>query len=275
MKKRLLVLLALVSTGLVLAGAPSPAQSAVPGIKQTVAFKRLKNYVNFLQSKRTVPASSTRRQTYRSTLTNRRNATNKKVQALYSRTLLRISRLDDKQQRRNIKRIRQNQKAQVQNLNQDLNDRINEIKADQNEAVQRVYDKYAPQINFKSNKRDRLKRQLSRTTNPTKRAKLTRQINKLQTQINGLVSDRTTDVNKVVSRFAGRITSVTNLYQQRINNVKANAQRQIQQQRTAWRQTFRTQVQAAKTRRDAQKDMVVAQAQRGFGYIQQMPPVNE
>jgi hypothetical protein len=275
MKKRLLVLLALVSTGVVLIGPPSPAQSAVPGIKQTVAFKRLKSYVNLLQSKRTVPVTTTRRQTYKTTLSNRRKTANTKVQALYSRTLLKISREDDKKQRRDIKKIRQNQKAQVQNLNQELNDRVNEIRADQNDAVQRVYDKYAPQINFKANKRDRLKRQLSHTTNPTRRTKLIRQINQLQIQINALINDRTTDVNQVISRYGGRITTVTNLYQQRIKKVKANAQQQIQQEKNAWRQTFRTQIQAAKTRRDAQKAIVGAQAQRGFGFIQQMPPVGD
>ncbi len=275
MKLRLVTLIALIATGFAITASPASAQRPIPGIKQTVAFKQLKNYVQILYTKRNVATPSARKAIYKTNLTSRRNNANLKVNSLYTQKLNRISKQDDRQERRQIKQIRINQKMQVQGIKQDLAERITDIQSDQNAAVQRIFNRFAPSINSRADQRDRLKRQLARTTNPTRRASLTRQINRLQTQINGLVSDRTTAVNNVNSRYQARITSVTNLYNSRIANARSAAQRQIQQARNAWRQTFRTQVQAAKTRRDAQKDLVGTVAERGFGYIEQMPPVNE
>lgn len=272
MKLRLLAVLAILSTGLVLATAPASAQRPIPGIKQTVAFKKMKNYVHFLYSKRNTPTATFRRQTYKSNLTQRRRNANNKVNALYRQKLNRLSKQDDNKERRQVKQIRLNQKSQVQGIKRDLAERLADLQSDQNMAVQRIYNRYAPQINSRADQRDRLKRQLNRTTNPVKRAQLNRKIKNLQIQINGLVDDRNTAVNNVNSRYAARTTSVTNLYNSRIANVKASAQQQIQQARNAWKQTFRTQVQAAKTRRIAQRDIVDTVADRGFGYIEMMPP---
>ncbi len=275
MKLRLVTIIALIATGFALTASPASAQRPIPGIKQTVAFKKMKNYVQFLYSKRNTATPAARKTIYRNTLTSRRNNANVKVVALYRQKLNRLSKQDDNQQRRQIKQIRINQKNQVQDLRQDLAERLAELQANQNAAIQRVYNQYQPKINIRADKRDRFKRQLRRTVNPTRRAQLIRKIDNLQTQINALVSDRNTDVNNINSRYAARQTSITNLYNSRIANVKANAQQQIQQARNAWRRTFRTQVQAAKTRRNAQKELVGTVAQRGFGYIEQMPPVNE
>lgn len=275
MKIRLLAVLAILSTGFLLAASPASAQKPIPGIKQTVAFKQMKNYVQFLFTKRNTPVFAAKRQTYKTTLTTRRKNANVKVNALFRQKVNRIKKQDDNQERRQVKQIRLNQKQQVQGLKQELAERLADLQADQNAAVQRVYNKYAPQINSKADRRDQLKRQLRRTTNPVRRERLIRQINRLQSQINGLVSDRNTQVNNINGRYAARATSVTNLYNSRIANARANAQRQIQQARNAWRQTFRTQFQAAKTRREAQRELVGTVASRGFGYIQQMPPVNE
>lgn len=275
MKLRLVAILAILSTGLLFSATPASAQQPIPGIKQTVAFKQLKSYTGFLFSKRNTQASTDRRQTYKSTLTTRRGNANLKVQALYSQKINRLKKQDDNQERRQVKQIRINQKNQVQGLRQDLAERIGDLQMDQNEAVQRVYDNYAQQINSRADKRDRLKAQLRRTTNPARRATLIRQIDSLQSRINALVNDRTTDANNVNSRYSARVTSVTNLYNSRIANAKASAQQQIQQARNSWRKTFRTQLAAAKSRRDAQRSLVGTVATRGFGYIEQMPDVQE
>lgn len=271
MKLRLLTILVALSTGFAVAATPASAQRPIPGIKETVAFKQMKNYTEFLFSKRNTPVFAAKRQTYRTTLTTRRKNANLKVNSLYSQKINRLKKQDNNQERRQVKLIRINQKNQVQGLQQELAQRLAELNSDQNEAVQRIFNSYAPQINSRANKRNRLKAQLRRTSNPVRRAKLIRQIDTIQTRINALVNDRTTDVNNVNSRYSARITSVNNLYNSRIANARANAQRQIQQARNAWRQTFRTQLSAAKTRRGAQKDLVGTVASRGFGYIEQMP----
>jgi len=274
MKIRLVALLALIATGLVFAASPASAQRPIPGIKQTAAYKQLKNYVSVLYSKRNTPASNARKGTYKTNLSNRRKNANTKVQSLYSQKLVRISKQDDNKQRRDIKRIRQNQKSQVQSLNARLAVRLGALQDKQNSAQNRVYASYAIQINPLADKRDRLKRQLSRTVNPAKRTQLTRQINKIQTKLNALVNDRTTDLNNLNNRFALKTQALNNQFGAKIASVKAQAQKQIQQERNAWRTTFRVQIQAAKTTRDAQKDMVSTVAERGFGYIEQMPPLN-
>lgn len=275
MKTRLVTFLVLVLTGFALISSPASAQQPIPGIKQTAAYKQMKSYVQMLQGKRNVPVLAARRQAYKTNLTNRRSKASKKVLALFQQKVRRIKKQDDHQERRQVKQIRMNQKRQVQGFQRELAERLSDLKTDQNAAVQRVFDKYASKINSRSAKRNRLKAQLRRTTNPARRARLIRKIDTLQSQINGLVSDRTTEVGNVNSRYAVRVTSVTNLYNSRIANAKASAQKQIQQSRNAWRQTFRTQFAAAKTRRNAQKEMVGTVATRGFGYIAQMPPVSE
>lgn len=275
MKPRLVSILALLALLFAVSAAPASAQRPIPGIKQTVAFKQMKNYVEFLFSKRDTPVVVNRRQAYRTKLTKRRRNANRKVNALYRQKITRIKKQDDNQERRQVKRIRINQKRQIQGLKADLADRLADLQADQNAAVQRVYDRYAPGINRRADQRDRLKRQLSHTTRPTRRAKLIRKINKLQAQINGQVDDRNTDVNGVNARYAARTNSVNILYKARMDKVRSSAKRQIQQTRNAWRQTFRTQFRAAKTRRGAQKDLVGTVAARGFGYIQGMPPAGE
>lgn len=275
MRIRLLSLLVLAVSALVLTASPASAQKPIPGIKQTVAFKQLKSYVQVLSTKRNQPASPARRQNFKAKLSTRRKNANKKVNALYQQKLNRIKKQDDRQERQQVKQIRANQKVKVQGLQQDLAERLADLRADQASAVQRTYDRYAGRINSKSNRRDSLKRQLRRTTNPVKRARLTRQINSLQVQINGLVSDRNTAVNGINSRYATRTTSVTNLFNARIANARSSSKRQIQQVRTAWKQTFRTQFSAAKTRRKSQMNIVTTVATRGQGYIEQMPPVNE
>lgn len=275
MKLRALALIALITGLLFVAASPASAQRPIPGIKQTAAYKQLKNYVNFLNGRKSTPTPAARKTVYRTNLNGKKQNANTKVVSLYQQKLLRLSKQDDNQQRRQIKQIRTAQKRQVQALQQDLADRINDIQMDQSEAVQRVYNNYAPKINLRADRRDALKRQLKRTTNPAKRATLIRQIDTLQSQINALVSDRTTAVNNVNSKFSVRISQANNLYNSRIANVRASAQQQIQAAKQAWRQTFRTQINAAKSRRDGQKDMVNALASRGAGYIDQMPPIGE
>lgn len=271
MKLRLVALVALFTTGLLLAAAPASAQRPIPGIKQTAAYKSLKNYVDVLQSKRTVPVTTPRRQTYRANLKTRRQNATTKVLALYSQKLVRLSKQDDKKQRRDVKRIRQNQKAQVQDLKARQATRLAGLQSKQNAAQDRVTATYALRINPLADKRDRLRRQLDKTTKPAKRTALLKQIDKLQRQINVLVNDRQSDLNDVASRFDAKAQSINSLYAAKIAKVKANAARQIKQEQDAWRQTFRAQINAAKDKRDAQKTLVAALAERGSGYIDQMP----
>lgn len=273
MKIRPLALVALIASSFVFVTASASAQQPIPGIKQTAAYRQLNTYVNILRAKRSTPTTAARRKVFKTNLTSRRSSANAKVQSLYSLKLTRLSKQDDKQQRRDIKKIRQNQRAQVQSLNASLASRLNALKVKQNAASDRITAAYNVKLNPLADRRDSLRRQLDKTTNPVRRSQLTRQINRIQVQLNALVNDRTTDLNNLANSYNLKAQSVNNLFAARINGVKAQAQQQIQQEQNAWRQTYAAQFQAAKTRRDAQKDMVGALAERGFGYIEQMPPL--
>lgn len=270
MKRLALLPLALLAF-LMFSGSPAIAQKPIPGIKQTAAWKSLARYVDFLEARRNQPSPQSRHQAYRTDLASRRGTANTKVLALYSQKLTRLAKQDDRWERQQIRKIRQDQKRTVQGLQATLDNRIDALRTKQAAAVSRVTDRFAPKINPLVDKRDRLQRRLAKTTNPDKRATLTRQINRIQSQINDLASDRQAEVDNVNSRYASRIQSVTDLFNSRIRQARASAQRQIAQTHNAWRQTFRVQVQAAKTRRDTQKELVGALATRGSGYIDQMP----
>lgn len=271
MKARLFVALVLSTLGLFAFASPGVAQKPIPGIKQTAPWKSLNRYVSFLQDRREQPATGARKQTYRRTLKSRRGKADDKVLSLFGHKIARIAAKDDRWQKRQIRKIRRDQKRKVASLKADLAERVNTLQAKQAVAVGRITARYAPRINRLSDKRVRLERKLDKTRKPAKREVLVRKIKRLQDQINDLVSDRQSEIDNVNSRYQGRIAGVNDLFNARIGKAKSSAKRQIRQTNTAWKQTFRIQLKAAKTRRDSQKDLVAALASRGSGYINQMP----
>lgn len=273
MKTRLLIALILSTFGIALAASPAMAQKPIPPIKQTAEFKSLKRYVGFLQERRDTPVSPARKARYVQTLAERREKASTKVLALFGRKIMRLAGKDDRWQRREIRNIRRNQKRKVQALKGEQAHRIDVLQSRQAAATQRIQDRYAPKITRLAVKRDRLRRKLAKTTNPDKRAALNRKIRRLQNQINDLADARDDEISDVVSRYGQRISAVNDLFDARIAKARRKAKRQIAQTKRAWRKTFRTQLKAAKARRDTQKGLVKDLARRGTGYINQMPPV--
>ncbi len=271
MKIRLLVALVLSTFGIALAVSPAVAQKPIPGIKQTAAWKSLHNYVSFLQARRDKAAGPAVKLKYTQTLATRRGNADTRVLALYGRKLMRIAARDDRWQRREIKQIRSNQKRQVQALKGRQADRINALQAKQAIAIRVIQNRYSPKITRLADRRDRLKKKLGNTTKPLERAELKRKIRRVQNRINDLAAAQQDEINSVNSRYETRIAAVNELFNARIAKVKTRAKRQIRQTNRAWKKTFRTQVRAAKVRRDSQKDLVKALALRGTGYIKQMP----
>ena len=197
MKTRLLSALALLTLIAVAFASPAAAQQPIPNIDQTQPYKALKRYVGFLDSKRSVPASNEKKATFKLNLANRRTKANLKAKSLYTRRITRISKQDDNKQRRQIKLIRQAQKAKVADLNTNLANRLASLRAKENTAIARVNAKYSSRIDSLTNKRNILRKRLDKTTNPAKRDKITIKINATQKQINKLVNSRNADVDVV------------------------------------------------------------------------------
>lgn len=271
MKTRLLVALVLSAFGIALAVSPAVAQKPIPGIKQTAAWKSLQSYVSLLQTRRDTPAAPAARSRYVQNLAKRRDNAETRVHALYGMKLMRIASQDDRWQRREIKGIRRGQKRQVQALKDAQADRVSVLQSKQAVATRNVQDRYARRISPLADRRDKLRRKLVKTSNPDKRATLNRKIQRLQNRINDLSDAQNDEISAINDRYGTRISAVNSLFNARISNVKTKAKRQITRVNRAWKKTFRTQVKAAKVRRDSQRGLVKTLARRGAGYINRMP----
>lgn len=271
MKTRLLIGLVLSTLGIAIAASPVVAQKPIPPIQQTAAWKSLESYVSFLEVRRDKPAGAATKSRYTRNLASRRDNAKTRVQALFGQRLMRIASKDDRWQRREIKGIRSNQKRQVQALKARQADRTGVLRSRQAVAQQKVQDRYGPRITRIADQRDRLRKKLAKATNPAKRAFLNRQIKRLQNQINDLSAAQQDELASINSRYAARIAAMNDLFNARIGQAKARAKRLIDQANRAWRKTFRTQLRAAKARRNTQNDLVKTLARRGSGYISEMP----
>lgn len=272
MKTRLLSTLALLSLIALAFASPAAAQKPIPNINQTQPYKSLKNYVSFLQAKRTSPASTEQKATYKLNLSSRRTKANLKSKSLYNRRVTRISKQDDNKQRRQIKVIRQAQKAKVTDLKGDLADRLATLQAKENTAIARVNAQYSSRIDSLTNKRDILRKRLDKTTNPVKRDEITLKINAVQKQINKLVNSRNADIDVVQTNYNGKIANVNDLFAAKIQRAKDSAANQIAQAKNAYKKIYRAQIAAAKTKKASEISLITDLANRGTGYIAEMPP---
>jgi len=272
MKTRLLSTLVLLPLIALASAAPASAQKPIPNINQTQPYKSLKSYVSFLQSKRTVPASTEKKATYKLTLSSRRTKANLKSKSLYNRRVTRISKQDDNKQRRQIKVIRQAQKAKVNDLKSGLADRLASLQSKENAAIARVNAEYNSRITSLTNKRDILRKRLDKTTNPAKRDKITIKINATQKQINKLVNSRNADVDVVQTKYNGKVDNVNDLFAAKIQRAKDSAANQITQAKNAYKKIYRAQIAAAKTKKASEISLITDLANRGTGYIAEMPP---
>lgn len=272
MKLRALVPLVLAAFVLVGLGGNAAAQKPIPGIKSTAPFKSLKRYVNVLQGKVNVPASATRKQQYRTNLSVRRANANAKVKQLFARRTARIAKQDDKQERRDIKRIRSSQKAQIQNLQNQLSNRLNSLQMKESAAIARINARYAPRLDPLVNKRASLEAKLAKAKTPAKRNAIRTKINRTQTKINTIVNARQDDINATASRYDARAANVRSLFNAKIANVRAKTKQQIAYQKNEWKKIYRGQLSNAKERRSNEFDLVSNLRERGSGYIDQMPP---
>lgn len=275
MKLRALVPLVLATVSLAGLSGTAAAQKPIPGIKSTAPFKSLKSYVNVLQGKVTVPATNARRQQYRSNLNARRNNANNKVKQLFALRTNRIAKQDKNQARRDIKRIRQSQKAQVQSFQNRLADRLNDLQAKESMAIARINAGYAPRLDPLVDKRAALQAKLAKAKSPSKRSAIRKKINRTQTKINTLVAARQDDINATTSRYDARSANAKSLFNAKIANVRSRTKQQIAYQKNEWKKIYREQLGDAKERRSDEFELVSNLRDRGAGYIERMPPAGE
>lgn len=247
------------------------AQTQTPSFKNTAPYKALKNYVDLLQQRSATPATAEQKQNFRSQLITRRNAANAKVKSLFTLTINQIKRQDDVQERAQVKQILQNQKAQVQALNNSLAAQLKSIDANESVALDKINSRFARRLDPLVSERTMLRVQIATTTNPVKRANLTRRLTVLQNEINAVMASKQATLNAAVARFNSRISAAKTLTATRIKNVKAAAKRQILQARRAWMKLFREEFAEAKEERSDNFELVTDLHQAGLGYIQQMP----
>jgi len=274
MRTRLLSTLALITLMLFGAATANAAQRPIPSIKNTPEFRQLKTYVNFLGIKKNTPTSNAQKGVYRAKLKGKRTSANLKATSLFNRRITRISKRDDDSQRRDIRRIRHNQKVKIAKLNNVLNTRLARLNAAQNAAVDRVNAGFSARINSNSRKRDILQKRLNKTTNPVKRTKINDKIIAIQRKLNSLINARQASANAVIARYNARGNNVKNIFTARIARAQASARKQIRQAKAAYKRLYRAAIAAAKQRKAADITLITAQRDRGAGFIEQMPPIN-
>lgn len=273
MKTRLLFTLVLLPILALVAVAPASAQQPIPGIKNTAEFRSMKNYVSNLSTKRNIPASTTRKSKFRSTLKTKRVKANAKAKSLYKRKVVRISKQDDNKERRQVKQVRQAQKSAITGLKADLASRLGSLRAKQAAAIARASASFNSRIQPLSNKRRILQKRLDKTKNPLKRNRITLKINSVQRQINTLVNARTSKANEVKSKYDLRIGNLNDLYDARVQKARASAAKQIQQARNAYKRLFREQLATAREKKSNNIELITNLRDRGAGYIDAMPNV--
>ena len=251
------------------------AQTSSQNLKTTAQYRSLKDFVNTLRAQSSTPATVERKRSLRTQLGNKRNKVNAKVKAIFKQTVNRIKRKDDVQERRQVKRIRQNQKSQVSALQSSLNAQLRNIAANERLAQNRVTERYAHRINPLARERAALKRRLALAKNRAQRDALTRRINAVQDELNTLVDTRQSALNAVETRFDSRTDTANSLTATKIQRVKASAKRQIMQARRAWKSLFREEFAEAKEKRADNFEAVADLHGDGLEYIQEMPLLSE
>lgn len=271
MKTKLLASLFLLVALLLGMAGPAAAQKPIPGIKDTPEYQSLLRYVNFLGTKKSTPASSSQKQTYRTNLTNRRLKTNNKVKSLYQRRLTRIKSRDDEAERRDIKKTRQAQARKVAQLNDQKAARINQAGARYRTRVNQINARYADPIASASAKRKRLKAQLNRTTDPVKREALLAQLDTVNNRLRQLKTARQAKLNEAADQNRSQVREINQTFDDLIADARRFYKGQVERIKEQWKKTYREDVTKATTRRDSEFGLVTRLHDRGAGYIDQMP----
>lgn len=267
-KLAVLLLLPVFAMGLV---GEASAKKPIPGIKETSEYRSLLSYVDFLQTRKSIPAPPARKETYRNSLADRRLKANAKVKSLYNRRITRIRSRDDRAERRQIKKVRQQQKRRVAQLNGEKSERINEARGGYQARVNQVNANYSGRIASKVSNRRSLRAKLNRTTNPIAREVLLSQIEALGTKIRSLKGTRQRQLDQAASRYRSRVAEINERFAARIAGTKRFYKSLVRQIKDNWRKTFREDVRAAKSRQDSEFSLVTRLRNRGAGYINQMP----
>lgn len=271
MRTRLLTTLALITLASFGFAASATAQKPATSVKKTSEFRQLKGYVATLFAKRNVETTNSQKRAYKSKLKTRRTKANLKAGALYNSQVRRISKRDDKKQRRTIKRIRQTQKVRVANIRGNLTSRLNALNVKQNIAVDAVNGRYANRIDPLTRKRTILQKRLNKTKKPTKRTKIAAKITAVQRQLNKLVDARQAAANGVVAKYNSRAANVKVIFAGRVAKAKAAAARDISVANNAYKQLFREALKLARKKKTADVALITGLSDRGTGYIEEMP----
>lgn len=271
MKTRLLSSLALVSI-LVLAFAGSAtARKPIPPITATGPYKVLKQYVNELHSKANVPVRPSRRKAYKSKLNNKSGNAFRQVNNLFERRKIRAYGDDLAVYKADSKAAKQSQKRKVSALQIGLANRLNNIQADYNNAIDRLNLRFAPSVDPLQRKIKLLAKKLRKTSKPAKRARIQKSINKAVNKLNVVQSRKQNFANAILSKFTQKKNFVTAQNKANIQAVKADTKQAIRGFKRALARKNNEELAAARDRKGNDRDLVDNLKQGGQTAISRMP----
>ncbi len=271
MKIRLLSSLALVSI-LVLAFAGSAtARKPIPPITATGPYKVLKQYVNELRSKSNVPVRPSRRSGYKSKLNNKSGNAFRQVNNLFQRRKIRAYGDDLAVYKADSKAAKQSQKRRIAALANGLANRLNNIQADYNNAIDRLNLRFAPSVDPLQRKIKLLVKKLRKTSKPARRAKIQQSINKTDGKLNVVQARKQNFANAILSKFTRKKNFVTAQNKVNVAGVKADTRQAIRGFKRVLTRKNNEQLAAARDRKGNDRELVDNLKQGGQAAIARMP----
>lgn len=247
------------------------AQKPVPGIQQTAQWKSMKQYVAFLQSQSSTPASQAQKEVFTSTLAAKQTATNNRVSQLYSQKINRIQARDQRAEKKQIRKIRAQEKSGLAQIQRERSARINKEKARWSAQQASTRASYALQITTAQNTISKLRRNLRKTNNPFARQVILARIDAAQNTVDRLRNNQQRTLQKQRAAYKENLSSIRSLYALKLSSARNHYDNLVREVQTTWKKLYKSDVRAAKSNRQRQFQLVSSLRQQGNTAIAAIP----
>jgi hypothetical protein len=247
------------------------ASQPIPGIKKTAQWRSLLSYVDVLEGKKNTPATPAQKSSFRNRLNTKQAAANARVKTLYNQRINKITALDAVRERSQIKKVRQSQAKAVAELNASLSARLAVAADAYSDAVRKVKDRFSFRLSSEQANLRKLRKNLSRTTNPFQRQLILQRIDVVTNEIKQQKKAQKKSIDKQTSIYQSKTAFINERYAERIASTKKFYKAQVRKIQTLWKVIYADDVAKIKSQRAKEFTLVTRLRNRGNGYIERMP----
>ena len=275
MEMKFLRILPVVVLGALLFAPVSEAQKPLPGIQQTAQWKSMKQYVVFLQSQSSTPASQEQKQTFTNNLATKQAATNDRVRKIYSQAIQRIVNRDQRAEQKQIRKIRSQEKGRLAEIRANRSARINKEEARLQSKDAAVEALYGAKIASAKSTIAQLRRNLRKTTNPFARQVVLARIDAAQNSVTRFRRSQSRELQQNKAQYKDNLQSIRQSYALKLSLTRSHYDGLVSEVQNTWKTIYRDDVRAAQTNRQRQFQLVSGLRQQGDAAIAAMPVVLE